>query len=318
LPAGSYVVESLRTGEVEARERTDFWSERVASFQTRMDFRYARSETFRGEMTRQRSDTYQLVTWQCDKIEYVRTPGQVRQEPDEDYRFVLPLSGELVLRQDGQEVRLSPGAGSLMTLGAPFQLLHDSRLRGVIMSIPAKEIDGPLSLRTPLAAGLDLTKGLGRVVNSMVRSLGDERAHLTTTQFNAVSDRIVELLCMLAVDDDRPDAPGHLREVEAMVRRYVRDHAADPGLTGTSMARALGWSLRQIQLALQQVGTTPRDLIREERLRLVRDRLQCGDCDHMTITDLAYACGFSSASTLSTAFRLRFGVSPRELRHGSR
>ncbi|HET6353503.1 AraC family transcriptional regulator [Streptomyces sp.] len=38
----------------------------------------------------------------------------------------------------------------------------------------------------------------------------------------------------------------------------------------------------------------------------------------MTITDLAYASGFSSASTLSTAFRQRFGVSPREMRYRSR
>jgi AraC-like DNA-binding protein len=84
------------------------------------------------------------------------------------------------------------------------------------------------------------------------------------------------------------------------------------------MARALGWSLRQIQLALQHAGTTPRDLIREERLRLVRERLRCGDCERLTITDLAYASGFSSASALSTAFRQRFGVSPREMRNGVR
>lgn len=318
MPAGTYIVESQATGKVDPRERTDFWSEHVGSYQTPMDFRYASPETFRGEMTRQGTDTYQLVDWRCDKIEYVRTPRLVRQKPDPDYRLVLPLRGELVLRQDDQEARLTPGMGSLMTLGAPFQLLHDASMRGIIFSIPAREIDGPLNRKSPLATGLDLTTGLGRVVNSMLQSLSDERDSLTTTEFNAVSDRIVELLCMLAVDDDRPDVPGHLAEVEAMVRRYVREHAADPGLTGTSMARALGWSLRQIQLALQRVGTTPRELIREERLRLVRDRLQCHHCAHMTITDLAHASGFSSASALSSAFRQRFGVSPREMRHGTR
>ncbi|MGP3923320.1 AraC-like ligand-binding domain-containing protein [Streptomyces sp. 8N616] len=318
MSGGTYIVESQTTGEVEPRERTDFWSEHIGSYQTPMDFRYARPDTFRGETIRQRSDTYQLVTWRSDKIEYVRTPRLVRQEPDPDYRFVLPLSGELVIRQDDQEARLTPGSGSLMTLAAPFQLLHETSLRGIIMSIPAHEIDGPLNRKAPLATGLDLANGLGRVVSSMLQGLYDERGNLSATQFNAVSDRIVELLCMLATGDDRPDAPGQLTEVEAMVRRYVRDHAADPGLTGASMAKALGWSLRQVQLALQRVGTTPRELIREERLRLVRERLRCGECRHMTITDLAYSSGFSSASALSTAFRQRFGVSPREMRYGSR
>ncbi|GGX41480.1 AraC family transcriptional regulator [Streptomyces fructofermentans] len=318
MPAGTYVVESRTTGAADPRERTDFWSEHVGAYQTSMEFRYASPETFRGELTRQGTDTYQLVDWRSDRIEYVRTPRQVRRAPDPDYRFLLPLSGELVLRQDGRETRLTPGAGSLMTLGEPFRLLHDASLRGIIFSIPAREIDGPLNRKSPLATGLDLTTGLGLVVHSMLRSLADERDRLTTTEFDAVSDRVVELLCMLASGDDRPDAPSHLTEVEAVVRRHVREHAADPGLTGTSMARALGWSLRQIQLALQRVGTTPRELIREERLRLVRDRLRCGECEHMTITDLAYASGFSSASALSTAFKARFGVSPREMRHGGR
>ncbi|CCK25689.1 DNA-binding regulatory protein [Streptomyces davaonensis JCM 4913] len=311
-------METTRTIEVAAREQTDLWSERVGTYQTRLDYRYGRAEVFRGEMIRRRSDTYQVVTWHSDQIEYSRTPGLIRQEPDPDYRFLFPLSGEMRLRQDDQEVRLAAGTGSLFTLGAPFELQHNASLRGVIMSIPAQEIDGPLNQKAPLATGLDLTKGLGRVVHAMMRSLDEEYEHLTTPQFDAVCDRVVELLRMLACGDDRPDVPGQLTEVEAMVRRYVRDHAADPALSGTSMARALGWSLRQIQLALQQVGTTPRDLIREERLRLIRERLLCVDCDHMTITDLAYASGFTSASAMSTAFHRRFGVSPREMRHKSR
>ncbi|MER7815639.1 helix-turn-helix domain-containing protein [Streptomyces sp. NPDC096153] len=98
----------------------------------------------------------------------------------------------------------------------------------------------------------------------------------------------------------------------------MRDHAADPDLSGNSLARALGWSLRQIQLALQHAVPTPRDLIREGRLRPAREHLLCADCAHMTITDLVYASGFSSGSAMRPAFRRRFGVSPREMRHKAR
>ncbi|MFF1627370.1 helix-turn-helix domain-containing protein [Streptomyces sp. NPDC058272] len=311
-------MESQSTGEVDPRERADFWSEHIGSYQSRMGYRYARTDNFRGETVRQRTDRYQLVRFHSDEVEYSRTAGQVREEPDEDYRLLLPLSGEMVLRQDDQEARLTPGTGTLVSFGAPFECLQNPSTQGFILTIPAREMDGPLNRKSPLATGLDLSRGLGRVIGSMVNDLYTERDHLTDPQFNAVSDRLVELLCMLATGDDRPDGSRHLTDVETMVRRYVREHAADPGLTGTSMARALGWSLRQIQLALQRAGTTPRDLIREERLRLVRERLRCGDCEHLTITDLAYASGFSSASALSTAFRQRFGVSPREMRNGGR
>ncbi|OIJ65052.1 AraC family transcriptional regulator [Streptomyces mangrovisoli] len=311
-------MESHSTTALDARERADFWSEHIASYQARMDYRYARPDDFHGETVRQRSGTYQMVRFRSDAIEYNRSAQQVRQEPDEDYRLLVPLGGRLVLRQDGQEAVLTRGTGALVTFGAPFSCVQEAATPALIFTFPAREIDDPLGNKSPMATGLDLTTGLGRVVTSMLNDLHEERHHLTEPQFDAVSDRIAELLCMLVVGDERPDAPGHLTEVETVVRRHVRAHAADPGLSGTTMARALGWSLRQIQLALQRVGTTPRDLIREERLRLARDRLRCGDCEHMTITELAYATGFSSASAMSTAFRRRYGVSPREMRNGGR
>ncbi|MER5472431.1 helix-turn-helix domain-containing protein [Streptomyces sp. NPDC002685] len=318
MPAGSYLVETWSTGAVEPWERADFWSEHIGSYQSRMGYRYSRVDNFLGETVRQRTETYQLVRFRSDEIAYSRTARQVREDPDEDYRLLLPLTGEIVLRQDGHEARLTPGTGTLVSFGSPFECLQDASTQAYVFTIPAREVDGPLNRRSPLATGLDLSRGLGRVVGSMLEGLYAERDDLTDSQFNAVSDRVVELLCMLATGDDRPDGARHLTDVETVVRRHVREHAADPGLTGTSMARALGWSLRQIQLALQHAGTTPRDLIREERLRLFRERLQCGDCEHLTITDLAYASGFSSASALSTAFRQRFGVSPREMRNGVR
>jgi len=318
LSTGSYVVESRTTGEVDPRRRTDFWSEHIGSYAPRMGFRYSRTDNFLGETVRQYSEAYHLVRVRSDEIEYSRSARQIRENPDENYRLLLPLAGEIVVRQDDRETRLSPGTGTLISFGTPFECLQDAAAQAFVLTIPARELDGPLNRKSPLATRIDLSRGLGRVVNSMVNDLHAERDHLTDPQFNAVSDRVVELLCMLASADDRPDVSGHLTDVETMVRRYVREHAPDSTLTGTSMAHALGWSLRQIQLALQRVGTTPRDLIREERLRLVRERLRCGDCEHLTITDLAYASGFSSASALSTAFRQRYGVSPREMRHGGR
>jgi Helix-turn-helix domain/AraC-binding-like domain len=58
-------------------------------------------------------------------------------------------------------------------------------------------------------------------------------------------------------------------------------------------------------------GTPPRELIREERLRMVRQRLESPGYRHRTVAD---TCGFPSASALSTAFRTRFGTRPRDVR----
>jgi AraC-like DNA-binding protein len=311
----SYRVERSSTGELEPGERADFWSEHVTAYQGCLDYRYHHAENFHGSTVRQVTGSYQLVEFRSDQITYARTPRQIRQAPDEDYRFLLPISGRLTMRRDGEELMLLPGVGGLLTMDAPSVLQQEDHVRGYILTIPAHEVNGPLNRTSSVIAGLDLSRGLGRVVSDMLISLTIERDSLLGSEFNAVCDRIAELLCMLAAGDDRPTAPGHLAQVEALVRRYVREHAEDRDLGGAAMAQDLGWSLRQIQLALQHAGTTPRDLIREERLRLVRDRLRSSAYDHLSITDLARMCGFSSVSALSTAFRRRYGVSPREVRH---
>ncbi|MFI0483082.1 helix-turn-helix domain-containing protein [Actinomadura sp. 9N215] len=299
-------------------------------------------DDFLGGPVRRSGGAYRLVLYRSDRADHLRTgdrprrdavPGPVPapvpgRDPDTGaYGFLLPLRGEMILLRDGAQARLRPGTGGLVSLTAPVRLVPHRPARALVLTIPAHEVDGRLrraaSRAAPLATGLDLSAGLGRVVADMVRAVGEERDLLTARQFDAACDRITELLCILvadfgAVEHERPPAPGHLAEVEAVVRRHVREHATDPGLTGAAMAQELGWSLRQIQLALQRAGTTPRELIREERLRLVRDRLRDPLDRHVTITDLAHATGFSSASALSHAFRQRFGVSPRELRQQER
>lgn len=274
-------------------------------------------DDFLGGSVRQSSAAYRLVLYRSDRTEYVRTAGQARRDPDDAYRFLLPLHGELLVFRGGGQARLGPGTGGLLSLTAPLRVVQHRPARALVMTIPAHEVDGRLRTAFPPATGLDLSRGLGRVVADMVRAV--EAETLTEPQFDAACERITELLCIVAAGQERPAATGHLAEVEAVVRRYVREHVTDPGLTGAAMAQDLGWSLRQIQLALQRAGTTPRELIREERLRLVRDRLRNPLDRHITITDLAHATGFSSASALSHAFRQRFGITPSELRkHATR
>lgn len=317
MTRGTFVVESTTTDEVAARERTDFWSTLVNSYHCACGYEFADAKGFQGRTIRVGTDSYQLAGWRATEEWLHRTPGLIKQDPDEDYRFTFPIGGELLVRQNGEQALLTPTAGSLFTPTSPYDIWHSNGNQGLILTIPRSEIDQRLNQSAPVGVGFDLTVGLGRVVRDLMVGLTEERATLTPYQFDAVCDRLVELLCMLVTGDDRPDAPGHLADVEAMVRRHVRQHAGDPELCGQSVARQLGWSLRQVQKALQHSGTTPRELIREERLRLVRERLQNPAYRDWTIQRLAHEAGFSSGSALSIAFRNRYGVPPRDLRASS-
>ncbi|GAA3239629.1 AraC family transcriptional regulator [Actinocorallia longicatena] len=252
------------------------------------------------------SADYQLTELRSAAIAVLNTSDGIRPLPG-GYGFLVPLEGEMTARKTA----LRPGSGTLVTLAEPLEL---SRARGLLLAIPGRQMDGPSGRRRPLGVRLDLRTGLGRIVADLLKSLAREGDALTIPQFDASCDHLTELLRMLTAGTARPAAPAPLAEVAGLVRRYVRAHAADPDLTGASIAQDLGWSLRQIQLALQQDGATPRGLIREEHLRLARRLLQDPAYAHLPITELAYASGFSSPSAFSTAFRHRYNTTPREIR----
>jgi AraC-like DNA-binding protein len=227
---------------------------------------------------------------------------------------MMPVSGVLTAGQDGRRVCSARGVGTIISMGTAAHMWQPGAAQVFIMSIFRAGMEGRLGGLPPCAAPVPLGSGLGRVVREMVWQVFEERANLTANEFDAVCERLVDLLCIVLLGDDRADVGRHHGEVEAMVRRYVREHAHEPGLTGTVVARELGWSLRQVQAVLKKAGTTSRDLIREERLQLARRRLESPAHQNHTIASLAYACGFRSASALSTAFRERFGIRPRDMR----
>jgi AraC-like DNA-binding protein len=309
-PVSPYSIDSWTTDDVRPPERVEYWMSVVsAATRYRVDPACAPG-TFRGRVLRIGTVAYTLGRASADCAQGHRTAAMASADPHDSRTLMWTIRGELLVRQDGQELRVGPGEAFLASSNSLFEAKLD-HADIALLTIPGAEMDNRLRRRSAPRI-LDINRGLGRVLAGMLAELFAQRAHLSAAEFDAVCDRLVDLLCMLAVGDDRPVAEGGLVEVEAMARRYVREHATDPGLTGATMAHALGWSLRQVQLALQQAGTTPRELIRDERLALVHERLRSPV--HIVIGDLAQRCGFSSTSVLSTAFRQRYGMSPREFR----
>jgi AraC-like DNA-binding protein len=308
-------VESATTRVVAPEERADYWSELINSYHRRLSYAFPPRGDFDGRTTLRRTADYQLIGWESDAVTYYRTAGDVRGDSDDDYRLLLPITGQMGLRQDEEYARLPPGIGCLVTIDKPFAFALGAGTKGLLMTIPRREVDHRLDRGAQPTRPTDLTSGLGRIAADLAAGLLAEGGVLTGRQFDTVAMRIVELLCMHIVGD-QPTGQSHLGDLEIAVRHYIRTHAGDPELSGATIGHALGWSLRQIQLALQRAGTTPRELIKEERLQLAYARLRSPAYRDWSIAALALGSGFGSASAFSTAFRHRFEASPRDIRHG--
>lgn len=95
-------------------------------------------------------------------------------------------------------------------------------------------------------------------------------------------------------------------------KAIIAARAGDSRLTPASLAAELGVGLRSLQVALASHGTTPGAYITEKRLQLAQQCLLARRT--MSITQIAFDCGFEDSGYFSRRFRQRFGMSPAQFR----
>ncbi|WP_043986960.1 AraC family transcriptional regulator [Mycolicibacterium llatzerense] len=309
----SYIVQALSTQDLGAKERSDWWRERVSEIHCPMSF--ALADDYSGRIEYQQSGRYRLVRWWGDAEALTRDSTQIRRSPHGSYELLIPVHGHLQLAQGDSDVVAVPHTLTLTSLDAAMDMRHGDNVSAVALVIPRDHLDSRLTRSTndrPIA--LDARRGLGRIVVDQLRTIRGERDQLDGFQFDAVMDRIVDLIAIAYNDLSAPLDGVPTDALVDSIRRYVRSNAHDPALTGAGIAAGLGWSLRHIQNQLQRVGTTPSDLIREERLALARLRLQDPGWRAQSITQIAFSSGFGDLSTFSNAYHRSFGERPSDTR----
>ncbi|WP_327150184.1 helix-turn-helix transcriptional regulator [Nocardia sp. NBC_01329] len=281
-----------------------------------MAHEFGEHEGWQAGLTAQESSTYALLRWdQHGKRLCQRTRRHIRNIPgDEFFWVVVPDRGEFGLRFHDEVTSVPTGHAVIAGLEVPCRL-HIPDSAAYAFQVPRTEIEHRVRPGAHMNLVLDMNRGLGRIAADMIRSAHAEQSRLSEREFNAVCDRVTELLCMLAVGDTKPQAADRAQVAES-IRRYLRGHIGTSDVRLPAVAHALGWSPRQLRVVLNESGTTFRDLRREEALRVARELLEDPRAT-MTIAELATRCGFTPA-WFSAAFKERFGVTPREFRRSRR
>ncbi|MHA3026656.1 GlxA family transcriptional regulator [Chromohalobacter israelensis] len=132
----------------------------------------------------------------------------------------------------------------------------------------------------------------------------------------AVSEQLIHARMRSRHDQQRQDLTQRLGthkhsviEAVALMERHL-----EAPLPLARLAARIGISLRQLQrLFEQELGERPRDHYLRLRLQRARQLLRETDRD---ILSIGLACGFTSASSFSRAYKQHFGASPRHARRG--
>jgi len=240
-----------------------------------------------------------------------RTRSEIARSPYDLVFLNLQIRGRGSYRQGGEEIALGPGDLFLIDAVEPFELGCAEPLAQISLKVPRllfnERAGHSGDVRGAFVAG---TSYVGRLLGSYVETLWrDDR-------FLDKRDVVDDLVRLTTYELDRRRRQVRVpREavragLYARARQYIGVHARRAGLAPGNVARALGVSLRTLQVVFAEQGDAVARSIQAARLALAAQALADPGMRHRRIGEIAFAAGFSELSHFTHAFSRAHGEPP--------
>lgn len=235
-----------------------------------------------------------------------RAPGS------DHYVLIHMRSGRIDLAARAHSSRLNIGDMVLLSAAEAFRFESPAHTSSLVLQFQ----HAWLQRRLPLADNcigrrVDGHRGWGRTLSSALWNI--EPAEISAWQQPpaGVAEQIAGLLT-LALEPQRAATRGDtlLAQIHDVLRHRFEDPALGPG----DVAAALGISKRYLHQLCARSGVTFNQHLFALRIDHACRLLGNASYATLTITDIAFACGFSDASYFSRVFRQRCNVTPSDYR----
>ena len=307
------VKQSLTTADKKPSERLEFWQEIVckkyvsASAETEV-----LDDEFAGSLTSGELGPLVVAELDAPLHFWSRKPCHVRNDDQDVFIVSLIQRGGGELTQRGRSARLGPGDLVIYDSGATFD--YALRARTQLVKIPRRLLESKLDRPADfLALKIDRSNPLSPILGDLLTRCLDIDLSRDVGPWIAkrLSSAIVDLLASIC-DLERDALPE--TQVSApleRVMRFARANLDDPDLGPEALAAAGPVSVRSLNRLFGALGATPMRWVWSQRLEASRVSLSQGEV--RSVTDAAFAHGFSDLGHFSRSFKRTFGISPQKL-----
>lgn len=251
-----------------------------------------------------------------------RSRAQVARARNEHFVVVLLRAGRLKITQAGRECVLGPNMFTLFDCNGPYIFHHVEPTEVLDVIVPAGALRARLKEPEAYVAQPRFADGgLGRVMADMFQSLAREAPCIPEKAADDCARRVADIMGVVfdgAGDGGLPLGESAVRS--AIYRRcviFIENNLDDAGLGPAKIAAAAGISLRYLHKIFHRSGESVGDYVRRKRLaRSYEDLADLGQ-RHVKIKEIAFRCGFKSATHFSDAFKEYHGRSPSEVRRAA-
>ena len=312
-------MQQFTTNSVQQRSRFEYWRELIASEFVDLDF--TRNDTrgaFFGSLATHQFGLNRLLLVESTAQRVTRTPGSTASAGGDFYALNYLLDGQGRIQQSANSASVCGEEFFLFDLAAPCELELAADFRILTLSLPRALVDRhiahahslcavPVSAREP---------GAGRVSMDMLRSLARNCLQMTHEDVQPLIESLVRMTAaaFAALAPAPAGSPVANAILLTSIRNYILHHLNEEDLSPGRIAAAHGLSERCLCKLFELEGITVSKWLWAQRLEEARRLLSAADFADRTIKEIAHACGFKDISHFSSAFKNRFGSSPRHYR----
>lgn len=311
---------ALDTQAVRDSERVDYWREMVLRLFADVQIAAPAEPNFHGSMHSNLTDVMRLTHVAAAPQSVQRLHRDARESYEDCYFAVLMLSGKQRMQQDNRQVEIQAGDFAIYDGARPHRLDFDQEWSELVLSIPRPTLNRLVpSMHNLTSRKLASDSSSGEVLRNFLRSVAINLPGLSDKELAALSFHALNIIgSTLTLDQQLDESSIGAREMALLRAKMLIDaNLGDPCLDATRIARRLGLSARYLNRLFNSEQTSLMRYVWNLRLDRCRDELvRLGPGSHRVL-DIALRWGFSDMSHFSRAFKLRFGMSPRDCRAAS-
>lgn len=235
----------------------------------------------------------------------------ISQDPGEHFFAIFQSSGRCLIRQDGKSSLIGEGEMCIVDSSAPSEFVYNgSPSRQISFHLSREEMMcrfGPVfETWSYLPAAKTWFPILSTVVNKLIETEDEQSCkHLEESMLSLMGGALAEIS-----GKNGCTTKQETRLVKSATA-FIEERCIDPELTPAKIADCLGVSSRTLQRHFSVLGETPGRRLLEARLnRAHRQLMSLRDGASISITNIAFDCGFSDLSYFHREFRKKFGATP--------
>jgi AraC-like DNA-binding protein len=229
---------------------------------------------------------------------------------------IFQLKGQNYRKQGDREVVTSAGEWTISDLGKPYLSSCSEDIELLVLGMPLDSISTKFCNISPfILRRLSGTSGVGKLAYEFGQDVFDQIGTLQARFNREVIEMLAHLIRLTLREIADEETPGsHKSMLCDRIKAYIARNLRDSELDIDRIAEEHNCTKRYLHKAFEGEEKSISEYIWELRLDSCRAELLNPAPSGKSITEIALSWGFDSSAHFSTAFRRRFGISPRDLR----